>query len=52
MTDIYLDIDGNLELVERMVFKKRGKNFLLKRIRINGVNYKSLNLDFWSVADP
>jgi hypothetical protein len=49
MTDIFLDVNGTLELVDRLVFKKRGKNYLLKRIRINGQNYKALNLDFWTV---
>lgn len=48
MTDIYIKVNGNNVLVDEMIFVKRGKFFELKGFRVNGVNHKALNLDFWA----
>jgi hypothetical protein len=51
MTDIFVQINGVNHLVQEILFVKRGKFFELKGLKVNGVNHKALNLDFWSVAD-
>ena len=52
MTDIKIKIQGIFYDVEEIEFKKKGKNFEIKFIKIGGQNFKANNLDFWSVFNP
>jgi len=52
LTDIFIKIQGVDHVIEKIEFKKKGKQFEIKFITIGGQIYKANNLDFWSVFNP